>query len=43
MLPTELILDITASYQLGFLICATMSTIGIMLAVLLKPTSNGGG
>ncbi len=32
------IFDVTSSYQLGFLICAVLSAIGLILALLLKPT-----
>jgi len=37
------IFDITSSYQLVFLICATMSVIGTILTSLLTPTSSRGG
>ncbi len=33
------IFDITSSYQLAFLICAGVSIIGLILSLLLKPTS----
>jgi len=33
------IFDITGSYQLAFLICAGVSAIGLILSLLLKPTS----
>jgi len=33
------IFDITGSYQLAFLICATISIIGLILSLLLRPTS----
>ena len=33
------IFDITGSYQLAFLICATINIIGLILSLLLRPTS----
>lgn len=37
------IFDITGSYQLGFLTCAAASIIGLIPALLLKPTTSEGG
>ena len=37
-----LIFDVTGSYQLGFLICAAFSGLGLVLAWLLRPPSSGG-
>ena len=37
------IFDITSSYRLAFLICATISIIGLILSLLLRPTSGRGG
>jgi len=34
------IFDITGSYQLAFLVCITLSVIGLILTLLLKPTTN---
>ena len=39
---TGYIFDITHSYRLGFLICAAVSTAGLILALLLRPPSKGG-
>ena len=33
------IFDVTGSYQWAFLICATLSVIGIILSILLRPTN----
>jgi len=40
---TGYIFDITGSYQLAFLVCVTMSVVGFILALLLRPTSREGG
>ncbi len=37
------IFDITSSYQLAFLVCAIVSIVGLMLILLVKPTSNKRG
>jgi len=37
------IFDIKDSYQLGFLICAVLGVIGLILVLLLKPTGREGG
>ncbi len=37
------IFDITSSYQLAFLICALVSVIGLIMALLLRPISSEGG
>jgi len=37
------IFDITGSYQSGFLICAVLGVIGLILVLLLKPTGREGG
>jgi len=37
------IFDITGSYQLAFLVCVALSVAGLILTLLLKPTTNKGG
>lgn len=37
------IFDVTGSYSQAFLVCATMAVIGLILALLLKPTNGKGG
>ncbi len=34
------IFDVTASYQLASLVCAILGVIGLILTLLLKPTTN---
>ena len=36
------IFDITESYYIAFLVCAILSIVGFMLALFLRPVSNGG-
>ncbi|MFC1979556.1 MFS transporter [Chloroflexota bacterium] len=40
---TGRIFDVTGSYYWAFLICTSLSILGIILTALLKPTSNKGG
>jgi MFS family permease len=40
---TGYIFDLTGSYQVAFMVCAAFSIIGIILAVMLRPTKRIGG
>ena len=34
------IFDVTGSYELAFLVCAALSIVGLVLAVILRPTTD---
>jgi len=40
---TGYIFDLTGSYQVAFLVCATLAVVGFMLAAILRPTKRLGG
>jgi hypothetical protein len=43
MVMTGYIFDLTLSYQIAFLVCAAFGVVGLIMAVLLRPTKKLGG